>query len=235
MTNLTRRQLMAVATAAPAPAVGFPLVPFGPHRISRLIVGGNPISGNSHVSDELSREMMDYFSAANVKRLLADCERAGINTWQSRGDRHIQRLLREYRNEGGRIQWIAQTASELADIPRHIQDVAAQKPIAIYLHGTMTDRLWAAGRIAEARETLRQIRDTGVRVGLATHLPEVIDWVEERGWDVDFYMPASTTSAGPRKTPRGLPHAACFRPVRTFMTPTARRCSAGSPAPRASA
>jgi hypothetical protein len=188
MANLTRRQLVAAAAAAPARAAGFPLVPFGPHRISRLIVGGNPISGNSHVSDELSREMMDYFSAANVKRLLADCERAGINTWQSRGDRHIQRLLREYRNDGGRMQWIAQTASELADIPRHIQDVAAQKPIAIYLHGTMTDRLWAAGRIAEARETLQQIRDTGVRVGLATHIPEVIDWVEERGWDVDFYM-----------------------------------------------
>lgn len=168
--------------------VTVPLVAFGPHRISRLIVGGNPISGNSHVSAQLSREMRDYFTAANALKLLRKCEQAGINTWQSRGDRHILRLLNEHRLEGGRLQWIAQTASELADIPAHIRQLAAEGAIGIYHHGTQTDRFWAAGRIEQAREMLKVIRDTGVRVGLGTHVPEVIDYAESKGWDLDFYM-----------------------------------------------
>jgi len=188
MTLSRREALLAPAAGLLAPVPPPPLVRLGPHMVSRLIVGGNPISGHSHVSAALSREMVDYFTAANVKRLLADCERAGINTWQSRGDRHIMRLLHEYRLEGGRIQWIAQTASELADIPRNIREIAAYKPVGIYHHGAQTDRFWAAGKIEQAREMLKVIRDTGVLAGLGTHIPEVVDYAESKGWDLDFYM-----------------------------------------------
>ncbi len=193
--QLNRREwAMATVGAIASPALGanpsgaMPQVEFGSHRISRLIVGGNPISGNSHVSGPLSREMTDYFTADAVKRLLRECEAAGINTWQSRGDRHIVRLLHEYRLEGGSIGWIAQTASEHADIPKNIRTIADMKPLGIYHHGTQTDRFWRAGKIEAARELLRVIRQTGCRVGLGTHIPEVIDYVEEKGWDVDFYM-----------------------------------------------
>jgi hypothetical protein len=132
--------------------------------------------------------MRDYFTAARVKDLLRACERAGINTWQSRGDRHILRLLNEYRQEGGQIQWIAQTASELADIPRHIRELASAGAIAVYHHGSQTDRFWLSGRIEQAREMLKVMRQTGVQVGLGTHIPEVVDYVESKGWDLDFYM-----------------------------------------------
>ena len=196
--QITRRQAVLASLAAAADPPAPPLVKFGPHTMSRLIVGGNPVSGNSHVSAALSREMTDYFTAANVKRLLADCERAGVNTWQSRGDRHIMRLLHEYRLEGGRIQWIAQTASEYADIARNIREIAAYKPVGIYHHGSQTDRFWAAGRIEQAREMLKVIRDTGVQVGLGTHIPEVVDYVESKAWDLDFYMTCLYNLSRPR-------------------------------------
>jgi hypothetical protein len=32
------------------------------------------------------------------------------------------------------------------------------------------------------------MRDCGVAVGLATHIPEVIEHADARGWDVDFYL-----------------------------------------------
>ncbi len=172
--------------AAAEPAV--PAVAFGKHSISRLLVGGNPVSGNSHVSGQLSQEMTDYFTAANVKKLLADCERAGINTWQSRGDRHIMRVLHEYRQDGGTIQWMAQTASELEDIPRHIRSLAAFGAIGIYHHGAKTDAFWQSGRIDKVLELVRVMRDSGVRAGVGTHIPEVIDYIESKNWDVDFYM-----------------------------------------------
>jgi hypothetical protein len=165
-----------------------PTVRIGAHRISRLIVGGNPVSGNSHVSGKMSQEMMDYFTAANVRKLLRDSEKAGINTWQSRGDRHILRLLHEYRLEGGQIQWIGQTASELRDIPRNIQKMAAAGAIGVYHHGSQTDKFWAAGKIEQAREMLKVMRQAGVLVGLGTHIPEVIDYIESKDWDLDFYM-----------------------------------------------
>ena len=187
-TLLNRREALLAAAAAAAPEQRLPQVRLGPHSVSRLIVGGNPVSGFSHFSGELSREMVDYFTAANVKGLLRACEAAGINTWQSRGDKHIMRLLHEYRLEGGRIQWIAQTASEFADIPRNIREIAALRPLGIYHHGAQTDRFWAAGKIEQAREMLKVIRQTGVQVGLGTHVPEVIDYAESKAWDLDFYM-----------------------------------------------
>jgi hypothetical protein len=198
--TLTRRHALAsaaLAAAAPAPAI--PTVPFGPHRISRLIVGGNPVSGNSHVDPAMDREMVDYFTAENVKRLLRHCERSGINTWQSRADRHIMRLLHEYRQEGGAVQWIAQTASEIENTARNIRDTVAQKPIGIYHHGSRTDALWTAGKFDELKTALKLIRDSGVRVGLGTHIPQVIDYVEEKGWDIDFYMTCLYNLSRPRE------------------------------------
>jgi hypothetical protein len=188
--NPTRRSFIGAAAAGAAVAAvpAMPLVDFGKHRVSRLIVGGNPVSGNSHVSRSLDAEMADYFSAANVKKLLRDCERGGVNTWQSRGDRFILRMLREYRNEGGTIQWIAQTASELADIPRNIRDCAAAGAIGVYHHGSATDAFWRNAKIDEVLPRLKAMRDAGVRAGVGTHIPEVIDYIESKGWDVDFYM-----------------------------------------------
>ena len=190
MDNITRRSLVlsapALAAAASAPAM--PTVRLGGQTISRLIVGGNPVSANSHVSNALSGEMRDYFTSANTKKLLAACERAGINTWQSRADRHIMRLLYEYRQEGGRIQWIAQTASEYGDLKRNLGEASSLNPTGIYHHGSQTDKYWMSGRIDQTAEALKAIRQTGAQVGLGTHIPEVVDYAESKGWDFDFYM-----------------------------------------------
>jgi hypothetical protein len=186
-----------MAAAAAAPLLP-PQAEFGAERLSRLIVGGNPVSGNSHVSSALDQQMADYFTAANVKKMLRQCEEAGINTWQSRGDRHILRLLREYRNEGGTMHWIAQTASEFADFRGNVRNIAAGKPLGIYLHGALTDRLYQGGQFAEVHERLKMIREAGVRTGLGTHIPEVIDECEERGWSVDFYMTSLYNLSRPR-------------------------------------
>jgi len=190
--DLSRREALLTAlggtlAAAPAISPGVPMVPFGKHRVSRIIVGGNPVSGNSHLNNQLSREMVDYFTSANIKRMLRDCETAGINTWQARGDKHILRILHEYRQEGGTIQWIGQTATEI-NFDRNLREMVGESPIGIYHHGLLTDRLWAAGKIDDARDNLKRIRDTGTRAGLGTHIPQVIDYIESNGWDVDFYM-----------------------------------------------
>lgn len=165
-----------------------PMIQFGKYKISKLIVGGNPISGNSHVSDEMDQSMLDYSSEENVLNLLRMCEERGINVWQARGDRHIIRLLRAHINKGGNLHWIAQTASELVDIPRNIKDIAKTGAIGTYHHGTKTDELWNNGKIDEVNKMLKVIRDTGVMVGMGSHIPEALEYAEEKNWDLDFYM-----------------------------------------------
>ncbi len=166
-----------------------PRVAFGFHEITRLIMGHNPLCANSHYSDELNREMGEYFTHDRVVEVLQRCEQAGMNTTLLRGDYHrCLYWLELYRRTGGTMQCILQTASEMHDVFQNIRILAAAGPIGIYHHGTQTDKFWREGRIDATLDYLKCIRDCGVMVGLATHIPEVIEYAEEHDWDVDFYM-----------------------------------------------
>jgi len=156
--------------------------------ITRLICGGNPFSGFSHVTSELDREMIEYYTMPTLQAILDECVRNGINTFQSRGDRHQMRMFLEHRLKGGPIQWIAQTASEFADIKSNIAEICRYEPIAIYHHGTHTDNRWHLGKIEEVADIVKAIKDQGLPAGIGSHIPEVIQYAEEKGWETDFYM-----------------------------------------------
>ena len=167
---------------------GLPVVEFCGREMSRLICGGNPLSGFSHTSSELDREMVEYYTMPAIQHLLERCWHHGINTYQSRGDRHQMRAYLEHRLSGGRMQWIAQTASEFRDIPANVAEIAQYEPAAIYNHGTHTDNCWHTGKIDDVREVIEAIHAQGLPAGVGTHIPEVVVYVEEQGWEVDFYM-----------------------------------------------
>ena len=206
-----------------------PTVDFCGIRMTRLIIGGNPFSGNSHVSHELDEQMRDYYSTANIKQALHRCVACGINTVQLRADQHIMRILREFRQEGGQLNWIAQTASEVANFAGNIRQIAADpSAAAIYHHGSVTDNLYQAGRTGELRERLKIMRDAGLPVGLGTHKPEVIRLCEDEDWDVDFYMPASMTWHAPSVSAARSP--ALPMPASISATTTSRSCSKPSAA-----
>lgn len=156
--------------------------------ISRLIIGGNIFSGTSHISPEADNEMEDFYTTDNIKKALFRAEECGINTMMLRGDKHIFRIIREYRNEGGKLQWIAQTAPEMISFEGNIYQIMKFKPISIYHHGTVTDELFKEKKYGELKERLKIIRGTGAAVGLCTHMPEVVEYAEEHGFDVDYYM-----------------------------------------------
>ncbi len=160
----------------------------GDTQISRLIVGGNPFSGNSHVNGDMDWEMREYFTTRRILDTLHRCQENGINTMQLRGDMHIMRMIFEFRQEGGNMHWIAQTASEYGSHEGNVAQIMAYRPAAIYHHGTLTDMLFKEGRYEELKQRLAVIRAAGVPVGLGTHMPEVLEYAEEHDWDVDFYM-----------------------------------------------
>src|SRR5436305_14826853 len=60
-----------------------PCVPFGKHKIARLVAGANPVYGYSHFNYLFSAHMGEYHSTARVIAFLRELERAGLNTWQA--------------------------------------------------------------------------------------------------------------------------------------------------------
>jgi hypothetical protein len=157
-------------------------------RLTKLVIGANIFSGTSHISAEADAEMENFYTTENIKKALFRAEECGINTMALRGDRHIFRIIREYRNEGGNLQWIAQTAPEMLYYKGNIDQIMKLGPIAIYHHGTSTDAMFKEKKYEELRDRLKIIRDAGVCVGLCTHMPQVVEYAEEHNFDVDYYM-----------------------------------------------
>ncbi|MGC8862477.1 MAG: hypothetical protein ACP5R5_06850 [Armatimonadota bacterium] len=168
--------------------------------MSRFILGGNPISGFSHQSAEMDRAMLRYFTVDQIKRLLREAESLGVNALIARTDHHILRLLMEYRDEGGTIQWIAQTAPELISIQRGIEIAVKGEASACFIHGGVMDRLFEMGRLDEVPPALEMIRSAGMPAGVAGHNPDVHRWADGE-LDIDFHMcsyynPASRRASG---------------------------------------
>jgi len=156
-------------------------------KVSRFIVGGNPFSGFSHQSPQADEQMKHYFTAAKIKQTFAQAESLGVNTFIGRTDYHIMRLLLEYRDEGGRIQWFAQTAPECGPPEVAIQRAKEGGAKACHIHGGVMDYLLGQGRLDEVKDSIKILHDAGLAAAVAGHRPQVFEWAEEN-LDVDYYL-----------------------------------------------
>ena len=156
-------------------------------EVSRFTIGGNPFGGFSHQTPEKDIEMIRYYTTARIKENLCRAEKLGINTHIGRGDQHTIRVLKEYWDEGGTIQWIAQTCPEYKSLIRSFEDIRAGGASACYIHGGYMDFLFANSQTDGVQDFLNAVRDASLPAGIAGHNPEVFKWAEEY-LDVDFYL-----------------------------------------------
>ena len=169
-------------SAPPAAQPKLPEIRLGKHSISRLICGSNPFGAGSHLSVFVNHAMREYYTPEQILKTLRRCEDAGITCWQA-GDGHCD-LYRRHVDGGGKMRLIAIAAGDSAGI-RKLADAGC---IGIAHHGETTDGLFKSGKIAEMQDYLKRVRDAGLAVGVSTHMPDVVDTVESKGWDVDYYM-----------------------------------------------
>lgn len=174
-------------------AVDLPLRKIGNVSVSRLIVGGNPISGNAHSRDlsYVSSLMGRYFTDEKCVETLQICEQCGINTAQFRTDSHIVRIMDKYWKQGGRMQWIAQIKPrkpDISDIMNDIRMAFDNGAVGGYLQGQVADRLVQEGRIDLVQKAFEDIKANGTIAGVGGHLLEVIVACEKAGIKPDFYM-----------------------------------------------
>ncbi len=175
-----------VPPAKPGPPL--PLVPLGKHRISRLIAGANPIYAYSHFNYVFSAHMGEYHTTARVLSFLRELERAGLNTWQASWSERLETDWLKYKEHGGKLQLLLLSRPTFNEQPEMLKRAMKLNPIGIAQHGGSTNRFWDAGQFDRCIDYLKHIRDTGALVGLSCHNPLEVEYAEEKGWDVDYYM-----------------------------------------------
>jgi hypothetical protein len=170
------------AWTAPAVQSKLPQIPFGKYRLSRLACGANPFNGGSHLSTFVNQEMRSYYTPEQILRTLRRCQEVGINCWQISGQVNLD-VYRRFVDEGGHMYAIS-----LGQKSEELPALAQGGCIGVAHHGEVTDRLFKTGQLDRVNEFLKRLRDTGLMVGVSTHMPAVVDAIESKGWDVDYYM-----------------------------------------------
>jgi uncharacterized membrane protein YphA (DoxX/SURF4 family) len=175
------------------------------YEISRLICGGNLLSGFAHSRDLIyvSKLVQSYFSDEKVLETFKICEAVGVNTMVVRVDNNTLRVLEKYRKRGGTMQWIAQCKVADDDIRSDIDAAVGNGAIGVYLHGGICDDLVRANRMDHLLACLEYMKKHDhILAGLAGHDLRVIIESEKHGLDPDFYMKTLNSgnywTAGPR-------------------------------------
>jgi hypothetical protein len=159
----------------------------GDLRLSRLLLGSNPFSGFSHQGVDRDERMVHHYTVARIKETLFEAERLGITGFVARTDFHVMRMLLEYRDEGGKLAWLAQTCPEVGDSEACVRRAARGGAVGCHIHGGVMDHLVANGCAAEVAGAIALIRAMGMRAGIAGHTTAVFEWAEQH-LDVDYYM-----------------------------------------------
>jgi hypothetical protein len=159
----------------------------GDLKLSRLLLGSNPFSGFSHQGVDRDERMIHHYTVARIKETLFEAERLGITGLIARTDFHVMRMLLEYRDDGGKLHWLAQTCPEVGDSEACVRRAARGGAVACHVHGGVMDHLVTQGRAGEVAGVVEFIRSLGMKAGIAGHVPAVFEW-SEKHLDVDYYM-----------------------------------------------
>ncbi|MBM3882615.1 MAG: hypothetical protein FJ387_23320 [Verrucomicrobia bacterium] len=190
VTHGAAAQPLAAAGAASA-AGSLPLGTIGQVKISRLICGGNLISGYAHSRDLIyvSQLLKHYFTDGRIKETWALCEQHGINTMIAfPGDPHAVEVYRQYRAEGGRIQYLAQIGPSADDLRTAVKEAVDSGAVGAFLVGNLGDEWTRSGAVGRIGELLGIVKDHGLIAGVAGHELRTPRMVEQAGFAPDFYV-----------------------------------------------
>ncbi len=183
------------AGAAPAPVAGptgrLPQGRIGKLSVSRLICGGNLISGYAHSRDLIyvSKLLKHYFTDERILETWALCEQYGVNTMVAApSDPHAVAVYRKYRERGGKIQYFAQISPSKDDLDTPVKEAVDAGASAVFLVGNLGDQWVREGAVGRVGEVLARIRAQGLPAGVAGHELRTVQAVEKAKLAPDFYV-----------------------------------------------
>lgn len=174
-------------------------------KISRVLLGGNLISGFMHSRDlkYVNALFKAYATEEKILETLKMAEAHGINTVFETGGQFVQRYNREF---GGKMQFIPhikvdvkQSETELND---HIAKQADTGAVALYVWGVAADKLLKAGEVDRLARAVELAKVTGLPIGVGGHSLLVAQACEKHGIPCDFYVKTFHRDDYPSATPK---------------------------------
>jgi hypothetical protein len=160
-------------------------------KLSRLICGGNLISGYAHSRDLIyvSPLLQHYFTDGKILETWTLCEQLGVDTMiLNPSDKRAAALYEKHRAAGGRIQYLAQIGPAKDDLKTPVKQARDAGAVGAFLLGNYTDAWTREGDAKLIGALLAQIREQGLIAGVAAHELRAVKAVEEAGFTPDFYL-----------------------------------------------
>jgi hypothetical protein len=198
------------ATAEPGSAVSssaadFPCGRIGNARISRVLLGGNLVSGYLHARDlrYAGALFRAYVTEEKLMQTFRLAEDNGINTVFETGGEYVHKYNREFR---GRMQFIPhikveanQSDSALGD---HIKRQVDTGAVALYVWGVAGDQLVRDGAVHRIHKAVEMAKASGLPVGVGSHSLLVPMACEKERVPCDFYVKTLHSDDYPSATPK---------------------------------
>jgi uncharacterized membrane protein YphA (DoxX/SURF4 family) len=158
-------------------------------ELSRIMIGGNLISGFAHARDLIyvSTWLKKYFTDEKVIETLWLCEACGVNTAIFRCDENTIRILEKYWSRGGKVKWLAQTYPKGVDVS-NVQMAIDHGAIGAFVMGGIADKIVTDNKIDDLRKPIELIQKQGLLAGTAAHSMRVPEACVTHGINPDFYM-----------------------------------------------
>lgn len=171
-------------------ANGMPMGRIKDLKVSRLISGGNLISGWAHARDLIyvHHLMRNYNTPEKVIETLAELEENGVNTIIADPREKPMEIFKKYWDMGGKMQWIAEGHPKPDDLTTNIKASIDWGASAVYIQGVIGDKWLNEGHIDKLADCVEFIKSQGVPGGIGAHVLDVIINAEARGFDPDFYV-----------------------------------------------
>jgi hypothetical protein len=188
---LAAQEGVASPPATAAPKAALPAGTIGKVKISRLICGGNLISGYAHSRDLMyvSPLLKHYFTDEKILETWALSEQHGVNTMVLHpADTRAASLYEQYRARGGRIQYLAQLSPAKDDLKTDVKQAKDAGAVGAFLLGNLGDTWTRDGDVKLIGELLANIKGQGLIAGVAGHELRTVMAVEKAGLAPDFYM-----------------------------------------------
>ncbi len=163
----------------------------GKLTLSRLISGGNLISGWAHSRDlqYVPSLMRAYNTEEKVIDTLQLLEEHGVNAIIADPAKKCMNVFGRYwKQRGGKIQWIAEGHPDRGDWKTNIQQSIDFGASAIYIQGVICDNWYLEGSLDLAAKCVDFIKSQGVPAGIGAHKLEVIIDSEKKNFGAEFYV-----------------------------------------------
>ncbi len=201
------REKPAGKAATESGTAKLPLATLGKARISRVLLGGNLISGFMHSRDlryvnELFRA---YATEEKILETLRAAEEHGINTVFETGANFVQRYNRE---RGGHMQFIPHIKVDIGDsdkaLTAHIQQQVDSGAVALYVWGISADQLVMNNMVDRLAKAVELAKKHDLPVGVGGHSLQVPMQCEKHGVPCDFYVKTLHRDDYPSAIPKEL-------------------------------